>query len=86
LDKKITAIAGGGGGGRSGGGRFAPAGGPDTLAGVQGALSNLLRLVQGADVAPTPQVVAAAEDRRKAFAALLERWRSLKQENPELKP
>jgi hypothetical protein len=78
LDKKITAIAGGGGGGRGGGGRFAPGGGPDTLASVQGALSNLLRLVQGADAAPTPQVVAAAEDRRKAFASLLERWRALK--------
>ena len=84
LVKKITAIAGGGAGGR-GGGRFAPAGGPDTLASVQGALSNLLRLAQGADVAPTPQVVAAAADRRKAFASLLERWRSLKQETPEFK-
>jgi hypothetical protein len=86
LDKKIAAIAGGGGGGRGGGGRFAPGGGPDTLASVQGALSNLLRLAQGADVAPTPQVVAAAEDRRKALASLLERWRALKQETPELRP
>ncbi len=77
FDKKVVAIAGGGG--RGGGGRFAPGGGPDTLASVQGALSNLLRLMQGADVAPTPQVVAAAEDRRKALAALMERWRSLKQ-------
>jgi hypothetical protein len=87
-----------GGGGRGGGGRFAPGGGPDTLASVQGALSNLLRLMQGADVAPTPQVVAAADDRRKALGALMERWRALKQDAasvnaqlkqaglPELKP
>ena len=87
FDKKVAAIAGGGGGGR---GRFAPAGGPDTVASVQGALSGLLRLIQGADLAPTPQAVAAAEDRRKAFAALLERWRALKQDaaslNVQLKP
>jgi hypothetical protein len=96
FDKKVVAIAGGGG--RGGAGRFAPGGGPDTLASVQGALSNLLRLMQGADVAPTPQVVAAADDRRKALGALMERWRALKQDAasvnaqlkqaglPELKP
>jgi hypothetical protein len=77
FDKKVVAIAGSGG---RGGGRFAPGGGPDTLASVQGALANLLRLMQGADLAPTPQVVAAADDRRKAMAALMERWRSLKQD------
>ena len=78
FDKKVTALAGGAGGG--GRGRFAPAGGPDTIASVQGALSGLLRVVQGADLAPTPQVVTAAADRRKAFAALMDQWRSLKQE------
>jgi hypothetical protein len=86
FDKKVVAIAGGGG--RGGGGRFAPAGGPDTLASVQGALSGLLRIIQGADVSPTPQVVAAAEDRRKELATLMERWKSLKQDAaglPELK-
>ena len=77
FDKKVAAIAGGGGGAR---GRFAPVGGPDTIASVQGALSGLLRVVQSADLAPTPQAVAAAADRRKAFAALMEQWRSLKQE------
>ena len=90
FDKKVTALAGGAGGGRGGGGRFAPSGGPDTLASLQGALSGLLRIIQGADLAPTPQVMAAADDRRKAMAALMERWRSLKQDaakiSPELKP
>ncbi len=70
FDKKLAALEGGGGGR----GRFAPPGGPDTLSSVQGALSTLLRLIQGADVAPTTQVVAAAADRRKALAALTERW------------
>jgi hypothetical protein len=90
FDKKVTALAGGAGGGRGGGSRFAPSGGPDTLASLQGALSGLLRIMQGADLAPTPQVMAAADDRRKATAALMERWRSLKLDaakiNPELKP
>jgi photosystem II stability/assembly factor-like uncharacterized protein len=79
FDKKVAELAGGGGG-RGAGGRFAPGGGPDTLASVQGALSGLLRLVQGADVAPTPQAAAAADDRRKALAALMQRWRALQQD------
>ncbi len=97
FDKKAAALAGGGGG--RGGGRFGAVGGPDTLTSLQGTLSMLLGLVQGADVAPTPQALAAAGERRKAFATLRERWRALqgqelaslnaqlKQDGlPELKP
>jgi len=68
LDQKLAAIEGAGGGGR---GRGAPVGGPDTLTSVSGVLSTLLRLVEGADMAPTTQVVAAAAERRKALATLL---------------
>ena len=74
FDKKVAALAGGG----RGGARFGGASGPDTLTSVQGALSGLLGLIQGADVAPTPQALAAVDDRRKAFAALMQRWRALK--------
>ena len=77
FDKKLAALAGG----ARGGGRFAPPGGPDTLASVQGALSGLLRVIQGADVAPTTQVVAAASERRKALANLLEKARALKDQD-----
>jgi hypothetical protein len=35
-------------------------------------------MAQSADVAPTAQVAAAAADRRKALAALMERWSTLK--------
>jgi len=73
LDQKLAAIEGAGGAGRG-----APAGGPDTLTSVSGALSTLLRMIEGADVAPTTQVVAAAADRRKALAALLTQWAALK--------
>lgn len=75
LDQKLAAIEGAGGGGR---GRGAPAGGPDTLTSVSGALSTLLRMTEGADAAPTTQVSAAAADRRKALAALLAQWAALK--------
>ena len=74
FDKKLAALAGG----ARGAGRFTPPGGPDTLASVQAALSGLLRLLQGADVAPTTQAVAAAADRRKALASLLDKWRALR--------
>ncbi len=77
FDKKVAELAGAGGG--RGFGRFG-GGGADTFAGVEGAMAGLLGLVQGADVAPTPQAVAAAEDRRKALAALMEKWRALKPE------
>jgi photosystem II stability/assembly factor-like uncharacterized protein len=78
LDQKLTALEGAAIGGR-GGGRGA-AGGPDTLNSVRAALANLLRSVQGADVAPTSQESAAAADRHRAFTALQQRWTALQNE------
>jgi hypothetical protein len=43
-------------------------------------LANLLRSVQGADVAPTSQESAAAADRHRAFTALQQRWTALQNE------
>jgi hypothetical protein len=76
-DQKVTALEGAAGG--RGGGRGGPTG-PDTLNSVRGALGNLQRLIQGADAAPTVQETAAAADRRKAFAALQQRWTALQAE------
>ena len=45
---------------------------------MNGSLMVLMRLIQGADVAPTTQAVAAAADRRKAMAGLLQRWAAIK--------
>ncbi len=79
LDAKLAALQGTLGFGRGGGGgRGTPAGGPDTLTSVNGELTTLLRLIQEADVAPTTQAATAAADRRKALAALLNRWTALK--------
>jgi photosystem II stability/assembly factor-like uncharacterized protein len=73
LNQKLTALEGATGGR---GGRGAPAG-PDTLNSVRAALSNLGRLLQAADSAPTTQETAAVADRHKAFLALQQRWQSL---------
>ena len=78
LDQKLTALEGAPTGGR--GGRGAAAGGPDTLNSVRAALSNLLRLLQEADVAPTTQEAAAVAGRHKAFTALQQRWTALQRE------
>jgi photosystem II stability/assembly factor-like uncharacterized protein len=77
FDQKLLALQGAGGGGRGGGGRGTAAG-PDTVTSVNGSLMVLMRLIQGADVAPTTQAVAAAADRRKAMAGLLQRWAAIK--------
>jgi photosystem II stability/assembly factor-like uncharacterized protein len=77
FDQKVVALGGAAGGGR-GGGRGAVAAGPDTLASVSSSLTQLMRLLESADVTPSTQAVAAATDRRAALAKLLERWNALK--------
>jgi photosystem II stability/assembly factor-like uncharacterized protein len=76
FEQKLTSLEGAGGG-RGGGGRGG-APGPDTINSVNGSLGLLMRLIQGADAAPTAQAVAAAADRRKVMARLLQRWSAMK--------
>jgi photosystem II stability/assembly factor-like uncharacterized protein len=85
FDKKAAALEGGGGGAgggmRGGGGGFGPGaggGGPDTLAGIGSSLTSLMSVLQGADAAPTSQVLAAVADRQKALAGLMAKWAVLK--------
>jgi photosystem II stability/assembly factor-like uncharacterized protein len=78
FEQKVVALGGAAGGGRGGGGRGAVAAGPDTLASVSGSLTQLMRLLESADVTPATQAVAAAADRRAALAKLMERWNALK--------
>jgi photosystem II stability/assembly factor-like uncharacterized protein len=79
FDKKASALEGqspaGGGGG---GGRGAAPAGPETLASITGGMTQLMTLLQGADVTPTTQLVAAVADRRAALAKLMTRWNALK--------
>jgi hypothetical protein len=69
-----------GGGGRGGGGRGAALEGPDTLSNITGGLTQLMGLLQGADVAPTTQLVAAVGQRRAALTTLLARVNALRTE------
>jgi photosystem II stability/assembly factor-like uncharacterized protein len=78
FEARLTEIAGASGG-RFGGGRGGAAG-PETLNSVRGQLGQLLTLLQEADVAPTPQAVAAVTERRQALDALLKKWSALQEE------
>jgi photosystem II stability/assembly factor-like uncharacterized protein len=79
LSDKLRALEGQGGG-AFGGGRGASPEGPETLASVTGTLVQLMNLLQGADVAPTTQLVAAVGQRRGALNKLLAQWSALKAE------
>lgn len=85
FDQKAAALEGGGGaggqrggGGGGAGGGGAGGGGQDTLAGIGSSLSSLMGLMQGADAAPTNQVVAAVTERRQALANLMAKWNTFK--------
>ena len=84
LDQKLAALeGGGGGGGRGGGGGGGRGGAPegaDTLGNVSGGLNQLMGLLQGADVTPTTQLVAAVGARHAAVMKLMAQWTALKAE------
>ena len=76
LESQLAALEGNAGG--RGGGRGAEPDGPDTLSSIGGGLNQLMGLLQGADVTPTTQLVAAVGQRRAALGTLLAKWRALK--------
>jgi hypothetical protein len=71
LEQRIAAFEGQGG--RGGGG-----GGGPSFAGLNGELASLYNIIEGADVAPTTQAVAAVRDRLAALDTLLTRWREVR--------
>jgi hypothetical protein len=86
LALRLTALEGGVGGGRGGGGggRGGAPEGPDTLGNITGGLNQLMGLLQGADVTPTTQLVAAVGARHSAVAKLMAQWSALKAEGRRL--
>jgi photosystem II stability/assembly factor-like uncharacterized protein len=61
-----------------GGGRGGAPEGPETLNSIAANINQLMSALQGADVAPTTQLMAAAADRRAALAAVMAKWTALK--------
>jgi hypothetical protein len=85
FDKKAADLEGATGGGRGGrggggggGGRGGISSGPETLSTAGGSLTALIRLLEGADVAPSTQLAAAVTNRRTAVAAVIQKWTALK--------
>ncbi|MFL5339702.1 MAG: VPS10 domain-containing protein [Gemmataceae bacterium] len=78
LDNKLAALEGAP---RRGRGRRGAGGGEPTLSAIGGELLGLMELLQGADVAPTTQAVAACEHAQKSLKELLNRWQELRNKN-----
>ncbi len=73
IDQKAAALEGGGG-------RFpgAETGGQTGFAGLNGQLASVLGILQGADVTPTTQTVAAAGELQMKLTALAAQWTEVK--------
>jgi hypothetical protein len=77
LARKAAALEGAGGGFR-GGGRSGRRSDEPSLNAVNGEMLGLMGLVEGADVTPTTQAVAASELEQRTLAGVLSRWSDLK--------
>jgi photosystem II stability/assembly factor-like uncharacterized protein len=87
LDEKLAALEGepAAAGGRGIGPAPTVANTRDTLSNIGVSLGVLMNQLQGADVTPTTQLVAAVSERRAALAKLLSQWNTLKAEARQLK-
>jgi hypothetical protein len=67
-------------GGRGGGfgGRFGAPAGPATLASISGTMMGAANAMQGAEVAPTNNQVAACDRASKALAEVMKKWTAMK--------
>jgi photosystem II stability/assembly factor-like uncharacterized protein len=82
LEAKLAALEGQGGGGRGGPPAAGAADARETLNSIGPSLGALMNLLQGADVAPTTQLVAAVSQRRAALTKLMTEWAALKSGAP----
>ena len=80
FDQKLAALEGQADGGRGGPPAPGPVDAAETLSSISGSLGTLMNLLQGADVAPTTQLVAAVNQRRAALAKVMAQWTALKAE------
>jgi hypothetical protein len=75
LDRKSAALEGAGGFRKV---RGSDAGVQENLVRLNGELSGLYEVIEGADAAPTTQAVAAVAELQKALDSLLARWQELR--------
>ncbi|HXU36498.1 MAG TPA: glycoside hydrolase [Blastocatellia bacterium] len=80
LERKAGALEGAGGGFRGGGGGGRASAEP-SLSAVNGELLGLMGLVEGADVTPTTQAVAASGQIQQTLAGVLSRWSEIKEKD-----
>ncbi|HZR21957.1 MAG TPA: hypothetical protein VFA59_00125 [Vicinamibacterales bacterium] len=73
-DEKLRALEG------QPAGRGAAVEGPESFSSIIGSMNQLMGLLQGADVTPTSQLVAAVADRRAKLAKLQADWAALKRQ------
>jgi photosystem II stability/assembly factor-like uncharacterized protein len=80
FDKKAGELEGApaAAGPRGGGGGFGGGGGLTTLSGISGSFSQLMGLLQGAEMGVTTQVGAAISESRRAYAGLAGKWAALR--------
>jgi hypothetical protein len=82
LEGKLAALEGAGGGFRgAGGGGQGGASNEPSLSRLSGELLGLMGVVEGADVAPTTQAVAASEELQRILTGVLARWSDVKQKD-----
>jgi hypothetical protein len=75
LDRKLAALEGAGGFRNV---RGSDAGEQETLVRLNGELSGLYEVIEGADTTPTTQAVAAVAELQKALDSPLARWQELR--------
>jgi hypothetical protein len=78
FDKKAAALEGSPTAATGGSARGAVIEGPESFGSINRGLNALMGILQGADVAPTTQTVAAVAERRAALAKLMAQWNALK--------
>lgn len=78
LERKLAGLEGAGGGFRGGGGPGGATGEP-SLSRLNGELLGLMGIVEGADVTPTTQAVAASEQVQRTLEQVLSRWSEIKE-------
>jgi hypothetical protein len=84
FERKAAALEGAGGGFRGGGGGAGAGSGEPSLSRMSGELLGLMGLVEGADVKPTTQAIAASLQVQRNLEQVFTRWNEIKDKDLKL--